>query len=107
MFNWQMIYKRYHQIAVFIGNLDEYDNFQEECGPIPYVETPSLLDAARLIAGSKLFIGNQSVCKAIAEGLKQNTILESSRKLANCIYPRHNLWVGMDHTVHMPHPDKL
>ena len=106
-FNWHRIYKRYHQVAVFIGHLVEYDSFQELYGPIPYVQTTSLLDAARLIAGAKLFIGNQSVCRAIAEGLKQNTILESSRKLGNTVWRRHNLWVGIDGNVPMPHIDHL
>jgi hypothetical protein len=107
MFSWKRIYERYKNVAVFIGRLDEYDNFQEECGPIPYAETPQLIDAARLIAGAKLFVGNQSVCRAIAEGLKQNTILESSRKIGNTVWRRPNLWVGIDGRVPMPHTDHL
>ncbi|MGW8177653.1 MAG: hypothetical protein ACWGQW_02495 [bacterium] len=107
LFNWGRIYNRYKNVAFFIGHEDEYDRFQEEVGPIPYVQTQTILDAARLIAGSKLFIGNQSLCKAIAEGLKQNTILESNLKLGNCIWHRHNMWVGMDGKVPMPDPYKL
>jgi hypothetical protein len=46
-----------------------------------------MLELAHLIAGSSLFIGNQSVSMTIAEGLKHPRIQEACLWLPDCIYP--------------------
>ena len=46
---------------------------------VKYIEVNNALDVAKFIAGSKLFVGNQSSCKAIAEGLKHPRLVEVSR----------------------------
>ena len=47
---------------------------------------------ARIIAGSKIFIGNQSTPFAIAEGMKHNRILETDITIPNC---QPQSWNGM------------
>ena len=68
----------------FIGAQDEYDNFCSDYGDVAYYATTDLLEAAQIIKGSKIFIGNQSVCYAIAEGMKVPRLLESSIDMPNC-----------------------
>lgn len=76
-FPWRKVLDKYGSRAVFIGRSAEHRAFQEEWGfKIPYVPTSSLYECAQILAGSKLFIGNQSCPCAIAEGLKINSILE-------------------------------
>ena len=43
------------------------------------MEIENAYDIAKYIGGSKLFVGNQSSCKAIAEGLKHPRLIEVSR----------------------------
>ena len=63
----------------FIGLKEEYDEFIKRYGFSDYIKVDNSLDVARYIAGSKLFVGNQSSCKAIAEGLKHPRLVEISR----------------------------
>jgi ADP-heptose:LPS heptosyltransferase len=55
------------------------------------VPTPTLLDVARVIAGCKLFVGNQSSPRAIAEGLKIPVVVEKGRH-NQCHFARHDAW---------------
>lgn len=75
-FPWKTLYDQFHGRACFVGTPNEHKNFQTLYGKIDYVETPSLLEAARIIAGSDLFIGNQSCPRAIAEALKVPVLVE-------------------------------
>ena len=68
----------------FIGLEEEYEEFEKKykqgVKPISeYIKVDNALDVTRYIAGSKLFVGNQSSCKAIAEGLKHPRLVEISR----------------------------
>lgn len=101
-FPWHKVYHKYQERCAFVGTLDEYDTFQREVGPLPYCETPTLLDVARVIAGSKLFVGNQSVAYAIAEGLKHTVVQETNPKLCDCMFRRHNAFFGFDANVKLP-----
>lgn len=76
-FPWKKIHAQVADRACFIGSPDEHQDFEHEVGKIPYVRTPSLLEAARLIAGADLFIGNQSCPRAVAEGLKMPALVEA------------------------------
>lgn len=61
----------------FMGTKDEYVAWRKEfLLQVPYVPSTDFLTAAQAIAGCKLFIGNQSSCFQIAEGLKVPRILE-------------------------------
>jgi hypothetical protein len=60
-------------------------------GPVPIVATPTLLDVARVIAGCKLFVGNQSCPRAIAEGLKV-PVASSHGRHNTCHFARPDAW---------------
>lgn len=71
----------------FIGTKEEYDVFCKITGlrnKVFYYPTKDLSDAASVIKASKMFIGNQSSCYAIAEGLKTNRIQETCHYTPNC-----------------------
>lgn len=70
---------------VFIGTPLEYELFIRECPTAKYVHTRDFLSAAKIIAASALFIGNQSACFALAEGLKVKRILETCLWCANVV----------------------
>lgn len=62
--------------VVFLGLRDEYRVFSRQAGLVEFVEAPDYLTLARWVAGCKLFVGNQSFCYWVAEGLKVKRILE-------------------------------
>jgi hypothetical protein len=64
--------------------------------------TNRLLEAARIIAGAKLCICNQSSLHAIAEGLDRPCILEVSSQMPNCIFNRPGKINGFDKNVLLP-----
>lgn len=77
LFPWPEVLKKYKGQMAFIGTQTEFNAFTEEftfC--MPHISTPTLLDAAYTIASARLFIGNQSACHCIAEGLKRSIVLE-------------------------------
>lgn len=90
-FDWRALHAQFHGRACFVGVPWEHQNFQEEVGPIDYVETPSLLDVARLIMGADMFIGNQSCPRAIAEGLKVPVVVEQGNP-GNTHFSRECAW---------------
>jgi hypothetical protein len=62
---------------LFLGLESEYENVRTEVGSrLRWVPTADLAAAARVIAACRLFVGNQSSCFAIAEGLKVPRVLE-------------------------------
>ena len=64
----------------FIGLEEEYEDFKKKYGDwSTYLKITSAADVAKFIGGSKLFVGNQSSCKAIAEGLKHPRLIEISK----------------------------
>ena len=89
-FPWRELVETFRDKIVFIGLPGEHTAFCEEFGRIDYLPTGNLLEAAQAIAGSELFIGNQSSCNAIAEGLKHPLIQETDLSSPDCIYPREN-----------------
>lgn len=102
-FQWREIVAHYGKTIIFIGTTDEHRDFCNNYGIVEYVSTANLLEAARLIKGSELFIGNQSSCMTIAEGLKHPRILEGSLLIPDCIYPKaHNAQYVFDGTVTLP-----
>jgi hypothetical protein len=76
--------------AVFIGMPNEHVAFCAEFGNVSYYPTQDLLEAARVIDGCKYFLGNQSACYAICEGLKKESWLEVCLYTPNCVFPRRN-----------------
>lgn len=86
---WPEVMARYPN-ALFIGHPPEHEAFKAAFGNIERAETATFADVANLIAGSSMFIGNQSSPYAIAEGLKANSIQETCPTHLDCIYPRRN-----------------
>jgi len=80
------ILKKYKDSILFIGNNKDYkyfnDKYQINC---KHCKCASALTIAQIIAGCDLFIGNQSLCFAIAEALKIPRVLEVYHKKPNCI----------------------
>jgi len=90
-FSYAEFVKAYAGDSVFIGSEREHLEFCSEFGDVPYYRTPTLLQAAEVIAGSDLFVGNQSSPFALAEGMKHDAVLEVFDGAANCSYHRPGL----------------
>ncbi len=89
-FQWKRVVEHYRGRILFIGLKHEYDAFCGNFGKVSWRQTSDLLEMARLIAGSALFIGNQSSANALCEGLKHNLIQESALQIPDCIFDRPN-----------------
>ena len=63
--------------VVFLGVKDEYKDIKKYIPNIRHIEVDNFLEMGRIIAGCKLFIGNQSFPYSLAEGLKVPRILET------------------------------
>lgn len=101
-FPWHAVYQKYGKEAVFIGLEEEYHVFRRTCADVPHYKTNDLLEAAQVIAGADLFVGNQSLPHAIAEGLKKNIVLEVWREGPNCLHFRPGVVHGWNHNVELP-----
>lgn len=75
-----------HKVA-FVGHLDEYEAFmaENELPDLLYCGTRNILELAIAIRSCKFFIGNQSLCFALAEAMKVPRILETCSYLPNVI----------------------
>jgi hypothetical protein len=88
-FPWRKIVNGYGNRLVMVGSAEEHSKFCKEFGEAPYQPTPTYLDLARVIAGAKLFIGNQSSPYWCALGLGRRTWLEQWRgRIHNCHWQR-------------------
>lgn len=90
LFQWKEVVRHYRHRLLFIGLPHEWKEFVGTCGYVEHRPTTNLLEIAELIAGSELFIGNQSCANAVNEGLKHASIQESSLEFPDCIYKRDN-----------------
>ena len=104
-FPWHYVWAKYHKHAVFIGTDYEHDAFCGTCGEVPHFKTPTLHEAAQVIAGCKLFVGNQTATHAIAEGLKKRIILEVWMGGPNCLVVRDGVLHGKDRSIKDQLPD--
>jgi hypothetical protein len=69
------ILKKYPRV-VFVGLPDEFEDMHPHIPHMQYKSVANFLELAEVIAGSKLFIGNQSFPFALAEALKAKRMLE-------------------------------
>lgn len=76
--------------AVFVGLKEEHELFARDFCHIPFYKTTNALELASVIAGSDLFIGNQSLPYSIAEALKKTSIQESCPDCHDCMFVRDN-----------------
>jgi len=87
LFPWGEVVKKYGNRLLFVGLPEEHHMFITRYGEVEYKPTKDMLEIAKMIAGSLLFIGNQSAAMTIAEGLKVPRILETCLHIPDCIYP--------------------
>jgi hypothetical protein len=87
-FPWKRIVEHYGDLLLFVGLPSEHAEFCQTYGIVEHQPTKTLLELAEVIEGAELFIGNQSVANAIAEGLKKRMIQEVSHELPDCIFKR-------------------
>lgn len=101
-FPWHFVWEKYHKEAVFVGTPTEHEIFCATCGKVPHYKTENLFEAARVIAGCKLFVGNQTSTHAIAEGMKKRIVLEVWKEGPNCLVFRPGVTHGWDQHVQLP-----
>ncbi|MEO8175009.1 MAG: hypothetical protein ABI581_18075 [Sediminibacterium sp.] len=70
---------------VFVGMPDEYAEMKKQIPNLEYKTTHDFLELAAVIAGSKLFIGNQSFPFSLAEALKVKRVLEVFPQIPNVV----------------------
>ncbi len=71
--------------VVFVGLRDEYEDFKRQVPSARWVEVRDFLELARIVAGARLFIGNQSFPYSLAEGLKVRRVLELDPGMPNVV----------------------
>lgn len=91
-FPWGDLCAKYGDRMIFVGGEDEHLNFSGFLAPrkVPHFRTKNMLHLAQVIAGAKVFIGNQSAPLAIAHGLCKNCLVETWPLNANCCLKRDN-----------------
>lgn len=75
--------KRYE--VVFLGLEDEYWAMKAEVPNAVYKPVEDALEAARIIAGARCYVGGQSFLYSVAEALKVRRVLETCPWAANVI----------------------
>ncbi len=85
-FQWTRFIEKYHKDMLFVGTPQEYELI---CGMAPgfkfdYYQTRDALELARVIAGAKLCVMNQSLPLAIAHALYKTVVVEEWPKNPNC-----------------------
>jgi len=101
-FPWQKVMQRHAHHAAFVGLESEYVEFVNDWGYLPYRPTANFLELARLIAGCRFYIGNQSLPYALCEGMKHDSLLEVWLEGANCNFRRKNAIYGESAIVYIP-----
>lgn len=76
---------RHYENVLFVGVESEYMDIRQYIPAIRWVKVDDFMAMARLIAGARLFIGNQSLPYALAEAMKVPRILETSVEAPNVI----------------------
>ncbi len=86
--------------CLFLGTKKEYHSFLKKYKlNIPHGECHDALDMAKIIKGSKLAVGNQSVFFAIAEALKHPRVLEVYYGKNNCQPQNENGYIYLDKKI--------
>ncbi|RYD91742.1 MAG: hypothetical protein EOP50_13770 [Sphingobacteriales bacterium] len=76
---------RAYDDVVFVGLPDEFEAMKKAVPGLRYRPVADFLELAGVIAGAKMFIGNQSFPFSIAEGLKVRRLLELDLATPNVI----------------------
>jgi hypothetical protein len=92
LFPWMQVVTWLRGRAIFLGMPDEHQALERICHQqIPYIQTDNLLELAGLIAGAKLFVGNQSCPYWIAAGLGVPIVCEPCMWERNATINRPNI----------------
>jgi hypothetical protein len=90
-FPWPRIVSELGSRAAFVGLPEEHSDFCRDVGrKVHYLPTSNFQRLASLIAGSDLFIGNQSSPCWVALGLGHPLIQETHMEIRDSIIPRPN-----------------
>lgn len=90
-FPWYNVSKRYKGLLAFVGLKNEYDDWRNLYGnSATYYPVKDALEMASVIAGSQLFIGNQSFPMSLALALNVRLIQEVGHPNADCRFKRPN-----------------
>jgi len=89
-FDWKGRLGTHGKKALFVGLPSEHRDFESKFGHVEYHPTENLLKLAEIIAGSELFIGNQSSPAWIAMGLGHKLEMEVCPWVQNSIVQRDN-----------------
>jgi len=101
-FPWHRAWEKYRKDAVFIGTDLEWEVFCAAQGNVTHYKTNDLFEAARVIAGCELFVGNQSAPHVIAQGCFKRVILEVWEGGANSSCTRPGVLNVRSHNVELP-----
>lgn len=90
-FPWPLVLKRYRSKLLFVGQAHELYDFQKEFDvKLDFWGVTDFLTMARVIAGSRGFLGNQSFPCALAIALGQRVVQETWEESPDCAFPRAN-----------------
>lgn len=92
-FPWKQLIKDFGKKMIFIGHEEEHEQFKIQYGDVKYYETTELNNAYELVAGTKIFIGNQSLLYSFAEGLKRPCIQETCANIQTSSYFRKDAYI--------------
>ena len=82
-FGWPAVMLKY-ALPIFVGLPEEWSEFQKLASEdVDYIATANLLEVAALIAGSEIFVGNQSAPCWVAIGLGHRLIQEMDQCVSN------------------------
>ena len=98
-FPWKEIVKKYSNNIIFVGLPEEYNAFVNDFGYVKFVETKNFDDLYSVIGKCKVFIGNQSFCYSLAEGMKKPCIQETDLWVCNCKFERENTLFYEGHNI--------
>lgn len=84
---WDLFIREYADKIIFVGTPEEHELFNGLGAPdvsVPYYPTKDALELARVVAGAKVVVCNQSLVLAIAHGLCKNVIVDEWTANPNC-----------------------
>lgn len=85
---WMQLVRQFRKDLLFIGLEDEWRNFKVNFGNVSFWGVSDFLEMARIIAGAKAFVGNQSFPMAIAIACGQKVFQEVWAPSPDCIFNR-------------------
>lgn len=93
MFPWYQVSNKYRGLISFVGLREEFDDWTKHYGSsATYQPVNNALELAGLIAGSSLFIGNQSFPMSLALAMGIRTIQEVGHPNADCRFRRASVY---------------